>query len=85
MKKDCPSVHYKYRPDRRHRERASRAETEDHSLKRSIRTHSTDANYLLLSSLSGTIQTSCDTWLIDSGSSCHMTGYQELLSNLAKR
>ena len=43
------------------------------------------ADYLLLSALSGTIQTRWDTWLIDSGASCHMTGYQELLSDLAKR
>ena len=35
--------------------------------------------------LSGTIQTCCDTWLIDSGASRHMTGYQELFSDLAKR
>ena len=55
------------------------------SPKRSRRTHSIDANYLPLSTLSSTIQTSCDTWLIDSGVSHHMTSYQELLSDLAKR
>ena len=85
MKKGCPSVQQNYRPDKRQRERASRAETEKRSPKRFRRTHSIDANYLLLSSLSGTIQTSCDTWLIDSGASRHMTGYQTLLSNLDKR
>jgi hypothetical protein len=78
-------VHQNYRPNRRQRERASRAETEERSLKRSRRTHSTYANYLLLSALSSTIHTSCDTWLIDSGASRHMIGYQELLSDLAKR
>ena len=31
------------------------------------------------------IQTSSNTWLIDSGASRHMTGYQELLYDLAKR
>ena len=36
--------------------------------------------YMLLSALSGTIQTSSDTWLIDSGASRHMTGYRKLLS-----
>ena len=85
MKKDCSSVHQNYRPDKRQRERASRAETEERSPKRSRRTHSTDASYLLLSALSGTIQTSCDTWLIDSGASRHVTGYHELLSDLDKR
>ena len=85
MKKDCPSVQQNYRSDKRQRERASRAKIEGHSLKRSRRTHSTDANYPLQSALSGTIQTNCDTWLIDSSASRHMTGYQELLSDLAKR
>ena len=85
IKKDCPSVHKNYRSDRRQREKASRAETEEPSSKRSKRTHSTDANYLLLSALSGTIQTSSNTWLIDSGASRHMKCYQELLSDLAKR
>ena len=75
MKKDYPSVQQNYRSDRRQRERASRTETEERSSKRSRRTHSTDADYLLLSVLSSTIQTSKDTWLIDSGASRHMTGY----------
>ena len=57
----------------------------DRSPKGSKRTHSTDADYLLLLALSGTIQTSCDTWLIDSGASHHMICYQELLSDLDKR
>ena len=85
MKKDCLSVHQNYHPDKIQRERVSRAETEERSSKRSRRTHSTDADYFLLSTLSGTIQTSSNTWLIDSGASRHMTGYQELLSDLAKR
>ena len=85
MKKDCLSVHQNYRPTRIQRERASKAETEERSPKRSRRTHSTDSDYLLLSALSSTIQTSSDTWLIDSGASRHMTGYQELLFDMAKR
>ena len=31
------------------------------------------------------IQTSSDTWLIDSGASRHMTGYRKLLSELEKK
>ena len=85
MRKDCSSVQQNYRSDRRQRERASRAETEGRSPKRSKKTHSTDADYILLSALSGTIQTSSDTWLIDSGASRHMTGYQKLLSDLSKK
>lgn len=85
MKKYCPSVQQNYRSDRRQKERATRVETEGRSPKRSRKTHSTDANYMLLSALSGMIQTSSDTWLIDSGASRHMTGYQKLLSNLEKK
>ena len=69
MKKDCPSVQQNYHSDRRQKERATRAETEGRSLKRSRKTHSNDAEYLLLSALSGRIQTNADTWLIDSGAS----------------
>ena len=85
MRKDCSSVQQNYRSDRRQKERASRAETEGRSLKRSRKTHSTDAEYILLSALLGTIQTSLDTWLIDSGASRHMTGYRKLLSDLEKK
>ena len=62
MKKDCPSVQQNYHFDRRQKERATRAETEGQSPKRSRKTHSTDAEYILRSALSGTIQTSSDTW-----------------------
>ena len=56
-------------------ERESKDGTKAPSLKISRRTHSTNVDYLLLSSLSGMIQTSSDTWLINSGASCHMIGY----------
>ena len=85
MKKDCLSVQQNYHSDIRQRERSSRADIEGRSPKRSKRTHYIDADYILLSALSGTIQTSCDTWVIDSGASHHMTCYQKLLSDLDKR
>ena len=85
IKKDCPSVNKNHHPDRRQRQRASKEETEEPSSKKSRRAHSKDSYYLLLSALSGTIQTSRDIWLIDSGASRHMTGYRELLSDLSKR
>ena len=43
MKKDCPSVQQNYCSDRRQKERATRAETEGRSPKRSRKTHSIDA------------------------------------------
>ena len=85
IKKDCPSVHKNHHPERRQRQRAPRAEIEEPSSKKSRRAHSIDSDYLLLSALLGTIQTSRDTWLINSGASRHMTGYGELLFDLAKR
>ena len=85
MKKDCSSVQQSYRSDRRQKERATRAEIEGRSPKRSRKTHSTDVEYILLSALSSTIQTSSDTWLIDSGASRHMIGYRKLLSDLEKK
>ena len=85
IKKAFLSVKNNHHRDRRQRQRASKAETEEPSLKKSRRAHSTYSDYLLLSALSGTIHTSRDTWLINSGASCHMTRYRELLSDLAKR
>ena len=40
---------------------------------------------IFLSRLSGTTQTSKDTWFFDSGASHHKIGYLELLSDMAKR
>lgn len=85
IRRDCPSINDNHHLDKRQRQRASRAEIEEPSSKRSRRVHSSDSNYLLLSALSGTVQTSRDTWLIDSGASRHMIGYGELLFDLVKR
>ena len=85
MRKDCPSVQHNYRSNIRQKERATRAETEGRSPKRSRKTHSNDAEYLLLHALLGTIHSSSDTWLIDSGASHHMTGYRKLLFDLEKK
>ena len=35
--------------------------------------------FIFISALSGTIPTTSDTWLIDSGASRHMIGYKENL------
>ena len=56
---------------------------DDH--RRDPKRHSTDADYMLLHALSGTIHSSSDTWLIDSGASRHMTGYWKLLFDLEKK
>jgi hypothetical protein len=41
--------------------------------------------YLLISAFTGTVTHGSDTWLIDSGASKLMTGYQYSLSNLIKK
>ena len=55
IRRDCPSVNNNRHPDRRQRQRASKAEIEEPSSKRSRRTHSLVSDYLLLSTLSGTV------------------------------
>jgi hypothetical protein len=41
--------------------------------------------FFFISSLSGTIPTSNNVWLIDSGASRHMTGYKENLTELVEK
>ena len=41
--------------------------------------------FFFISALSGTIPTTSDTWLIDSGASKHMTGYKENLSEVVEK
>ena len=41
--------------------------------------------FFFISALSGTVPTTSDTWLIDSGASKHMTGYIENLSELVEK
>jgi hypothetical protein len=41
--------------------------------------------YFLVSTLFSTMITGANTWLVDSGASKHMTGYNNILSNFRKR
>lgn len=41
--------------------------------------------FLFISALSSNVPTNCDTWLIDSGASCHIIGFREHLSNLKEK
>ena len=66
--------------------RESRAKVDDEPpSKKSTDEHSSDSYFLPLLALSGTIQTSRDTWLIDSGASRHMTGYGDHLADVVQR
>ena len=68
-------------------QRAYRAEIDDDKQlrKRTRDSHSSDSKFLLLLALSGTVHTSRDTWLIDSGVSRHMIGYADNLANIVQR
>ena len=78
IKQDCPKEKGK--------QRASRAKIDDEPLNKKTRDeHSSDSDFLLLSALSGIVQTIRDTWLIDSGASLHMTGYGDHLVDVVQR
>jgi hypothetical protein len=42
-------------------------------------------DYVLISSLSGSVSHGEDTWLIDSGASKHITGQRDILSSLTEK
>jgi hypothetical protein len=44
-----------------------------------------DEAFFFISTLSGTVPTDSDIWLIDSGASRHMTGYREHLTDLVEK
>ena len=61
----------------------SHAAKDDEPLKKIAREDdSSDDDYVLISSLTGTINPRNDTWLVDSSASKHMTRYKGSLSNL---
>jgi hypothetical protein len=72
IKSRCPNIKGKHK--------ATIAEIDEPSTKRLRKSHSSNSKFLLLSALSGTLHSSKDTWLIDSGASRHMTGYGDHLS-----
>ena len=63
------------------RHHAHAAEDDEPSIKR-IRQESessSDEEYVLISTLTGTISHGCNDWIIDSGASKHMMGFKENL------
>ena len=73
-------------PKEKGKQRASRDDIDDEPpIKKTRDKHSSDSNFLLLLALSCTVQTSRDTWLIDSGASRHMIGYGDHLEDVVQR
>lgn len=63
--------------------------TEDEPQRKKTRGSSSDQEtrkeYYLVLALSGSITTSAETWLVDSGASKHMTGYRSALADLKEK
>jgi hypothetical protein len=70
---------YKKRNKRHHAHTVEDEEPPTNMIKEKIE------EYVLISSLSGLVSPGEDTWLIDSGSSKHMTGQREILSILVEK
>jgi hypothetical protein len=79
--KNCPSrrEEYKKRNKRHHAHIVEDEELPTKMIKEQIE------DYVLISALSGSVSPSEDTWLINSGSSKHMTSQRDILSCLTKK
>jgi hypothetical protein len=64
------------------RHQAHTAEDDEPPKKVAKQDESSDEDYVLISSLIGIVTHGSDTWLIDSGASKNMIGYEDSLSNL---
>jgi hypothetical protein len=64
------------------RHQAHTTEDDEPPKKVAKKNESSDEDYVLISTLTGTVTHGSDTWLIDSGASKHMTCYEDSLSNL---
>jgi hypothetical protein len=78
--KNCSAIReeYKKRNKRHHAHTVEDEEPPKKMIKEQIE------DYVLISSLSGLVSPSEDTWLIDSGASKHMTGQRDILSSLTE-
>jgi hypothetical protein len=64
------------------RHQSHTAEDDEPPKKVAKQDESSDEDCVLISPLTGTVTHGSDTWLIDSGASKHMTGYEDSLSKL---
>jgi hypothetical protein len=80
--KNCPArkEEYKKRKNKRHH---ARAIEDDEPPKKLTKEEIED--YVLFSTLSGSVIPREDTWLIDSGASKHMTSQKDILSSLTEK
>jgi hypothetical protein len=80
--KNCPARREEYKKRNNKRHHAHAVEDDEPPTKM---TKEEIEDYVLFSSLSGSVSPGEDTWLIDSGASKHMTGQRDILSSLTKK
>jgi hypothetical protein len=79
--KFCPARREEYK--RKHKRHHAHAVEDEEPPAKLIREQIKD--YVLISTLSGSVTPGEDTWLIDSGASKHMTGQRDILSCISKK
>ena len=77
-------VRQKIKKGRNKRHHANAAEDEE-PIQKKERNNDSNDEYILISTLTGTVTHGNDIWLIDSGASKHMTGYKNYLSTLVEK
>jgi hypothetical protein len=77
---NCPHSKDQVRKGKYKRHHAHAAEDDEPDQKKAKEDDSSE-EYVLISTLTGTITHGSDTWLIDSGASKHMTCYKDSFSN----
>jgi hypothetical protein len=80
--KNCPARREEYKKRNNKRHHAHAVEDDEPPMKM---IKEKIENYVLFSSLSGSVSPGEDTWLIDSGASKHMTGQRDILSSLTEK
>ena len=80
--KDCPMNKGSTRTNKKKRHHAHTAEDDEPINKRTREDSSSDEEYVLISSLIGTVTHGSNDWLVDSGASKHIIGYKDSFINL---
>jgi hypothetical protein len=81
---NCPHSKDQVRKEKYKRHHAHATKDDEPDQKRAKEDDSSE-EYVLISTLTGTVTHGSDTWLIDSGASKHMTGYKDSFSELVQK
>jgi hypothetical protein len=75
--RDCPLIKEIKKKKGGKKHQAHTTENDKPPKKVAKQDESSDEDYVLISSLTGTVTHGSDTWLVNSGASKHMIGYEE--------